>query len=435
MNGPVVARRGAVQESRDDFLAGARLAEQQHRRVGRRDLRRLRQHLAPLRRLADDAAVAGPRVELVGQRPDARFELRGPRGGFVGALGRFDLALARQHQRDAVGDAARDQHVAVLEGRRRLDEETRARRQTGRRGGPARAAPTEIPAAPTLVVRSVQGRQIVEDIVLPIGFVPQRRRHSVTSGSRGRNAGCWRRRRALAAVGQDTDEQPARRAAAPCCAIAEMRSKTSASSPVSISAASSSSSSSRLAVRARSSSLLPRLLGEPLVRQRERDVIGDAPGDQHIVLRVVAGRPRVEVQSRQTAGPRAGSGTNSIERMPAAIAGRLRVLRALARVVDSTKSQRLGQQAADRASRCRTARQAPRPWLACTRTRVPSSSISAIESASCGRTFWAIADTRSKTSRMSSTPVSVVQQAVEHLEVRRRAHGAPPRGGRLRPIR
>ena len=66
----VPARRGAVHKARGDFLPGPRFAEQQHRRIGRRHLRRLREHAAPRRRLADDASIAGARVELLGQRTD-----------------------------------------------------------------------------------------------------------------------------------------------------------------------------------------------------------------------------------------------------------------------------------------------------------------------------------------------------------------------------
>src|SRR6185295_10109133 len=95
----VAPRRRAMEKARDDFLARARLAEQQHGRLGRRDLRGLRQHLVPRRRLADDAAVAGPFVELVAERADARLEPRCARRRFVRALGRFDLTLARQAQR------------------------------------------------------------------------------------------------------------------------------------------------------------------------------------------------------------------------------------------------------------------------------------------------------------------------------------------------
>ena len=76
MNGPA-ARRRAMQEARDHFLARSRFAEQQHGRLGRRDLGRLRQHLAPLLRLADHATVAGARIELVGQQPDPALELGG----------------------------------------------------------------------------------------------------------------------------------------------------------------------------------------------------------------------------------------------------------------------------------------------------------------------------------------------------------------------
>jgi hypothetical protein len=73
---PGLAWCALVNEPRDHFFAGARLAGQQHGRVGRRDLRCPLQHLAPLARLAGDVAV---RVQLhgLGQHLDARFELFG----------------------------------------------------------------------------------------------------------------------------------------------------------------------------------------------------------------------------------------------------------------------------------------------------------------------------------------------------------------------
>ena len=50
-----------MDEPRDDFLAGARLAGNEHGGVGRGDLRRLAQHPAPFDRLADDAQVGARR--------------------------------------------------------------------------------------------------------------------------------------------------------------------------------------------------------------------------------------------------------------------------------------------------------------------------------------------------------------------------------------
>ena len=80
--GTSAPRRGTVDEPRDDFFARARLAEQQHRRVGGGHLRRLLEDLRPRRRLADHPPIPGHGVQFVGERLHARFEPRG-------ALGRF----------------------------------------------------------------------------------------------------------------------------------------------------------------------------------------------------------------------------------------------------------------------------------------------------------------------------------------------------------
>src|SRR5262245_8422962 len=108
-----------MQETGDDFLAGARLAEQQHCRIGGGYLTGEREDLSPARRLADDAMKAVAGVELVGQRLHARLETRCPLGGFVGALDSIEAALARQAQRDAVRHTARARHIVYREGARR----------------------------------------------------------------------------------------------------------------------------------------------------------------------------------------------------------------------------------------------------------------------------------------------------------------------------
>src|SRR5262249_52756487 len=54
----VGARRGAMQETRDDFFTGSRVAEEQDGRVGRRDLHRLRERMLPRCGLAHNALVA-----------------------------------------------------------------------------------------------------------------------------------------------------------------------------------------------------------------------------------------------------------------------------------------------------------------------------------------------------------------------------------------
>ena len=50
-----------MDEPRDDFLAGARFAGNEHGGIGRGDLRRVAQHPAPFDRLADDAQVGARR--------------------------------------------------------------------------------------------------------------------------------------------------------------------------------------------------------------------------------------------------------------------------------------------------------------------------------------------------------------------------------------
>ena len=62
-----------MDEPRHDFLAGARLAGDEHGRVRRGDLRRLAQHLAPFGGLADDLQVRG-RPETVDASLDARVD-------------------------------------------------------------------------------------------------------------------------------------------------------------------------------------------------------------------------------------------------------------------------------------------------------------------------------------------------------------------------
>jgi hypothetical protein len=89
--------------------------QQQYGRIGRCDLSGLLEDLPPLWGFANHATVAGARVELVGQRPDAGLQLRRTLGGIVGAPRRFVLAIARQRNGDAIGDAPRDENVGLRE--------------------------------------------------------------------------------------------------------------------------------------------------------------------------------------------------------------------------------------------------------------------------------------------------------------------------------
>ena len=70
---PGPARGRCMDEPRHDFLAGARLAGNQHGGVRRGDLRRLAQHLAPFSGLADDLQVRG-RLQTVDASLHARVD-------------------------------------------------------------------------------------------------------------------------------------------------------------------------------------------------------------------------------------------------------------------------------------------------------------------------------------------------------------------------
>ena len=67
---PVPARRRGMDEPRDDFLAGARFAGNEHGGIRRGDLRRVAQHPAPFDRLADDAQVGARRRMVETSRHD-----------------------------------------------------------------------------------------------------------------------------------------------------------------------------------------------------------------------------------------------------------------------------------------------------------------------------------------------------------------------------
>ena len=66
---PVPARRRGMDEPRDDFLAGARFAGNEHGGIRRGDLRGVAQHPAPFNRLADDPQVGARRRMVESSRP------------------------------------------------------------------------------------------------------------------------------------------------------------------------------------------------------------------------------------------------------------------------------------------------------------------------------------------------------------------------------
>ena len=84
-----------MNEPRDYFLAGSRLAEQQHSRFRGRNLRRLLEHLRPRVRLSDDPAVTSHRVELGGERLHSTLELSRPLLGLLRQRGGFCAQFSR----------------------------------------------------------------------------------------------------------------------------------------------------------------------------------------------------------------------------------------------------------------------------------------------------------------------------------------------------
>ena len=99
----------------DDLLAGARLPRQQHRRLGLRDTRGLRQNVAPLLRVADDAALAAARFELPRERGDLRLEPCGRLARLGVASRGVGQPLVRQRERQMVRHAAREVEVVFAE--------------------------------------------------------------------------------------------------------------------------------------------------------------------------------------------------------------------------------------------------------------------------------------------------------------------------------
>ena len=101
------ASRGcAMDESGDDFLAGAGLTGHEHGRVRLRDLGRLLQHLVPFRGFAHDADLS-LRFELLREHLHPRFEPLGACLRLGGLSFRFDELLVRDRQRDVICDPAR----------------------------------------------------------------------------------------------------------------------------------------------------------------------------------------------------------------------------------------------------------------------------------------------------------------------------------------
>ena len=179
---PVAAARRVVDEPRHDFLAGARLAGQQHRGFGLRDARGLRQHVLPLLRVADDAPLAAARLELAGERGDLRLEPRRRLARLGIAARRLGQPLVRQRQRQVVGHAPREVDVVVAE---RV-----GLRATGRRASRRRRLPSGIgtrsadrtPKRREHAAAHAVGRDLGVDVVDDVGVAMEQR--PVVAGQR-----------------------------------------------------------------------------------------------------------------------------------------------------------------------------------------------------------------------------------------------------------
>ena len=119
---PAAAGRCPMDVPGDDFLSRAGFTGDQNRRVRLRDLGGLLQHIAPLRRLADDADLR-LRFELLGEHLHARLELLGACLDLRGVSLRLDELLVRDRQRDVIGDPACDRQIADRERSRPLRPE------------------------------------------------------------------------------------------------------------------------------------------------------------------------------------------------------------------------------------------------------------------------------------------------------------------------
>ena len=112
--------RHAMDEPRDDFLAGAGLAGHQHGRIGRGDLRRLAQHLAPFGRLSDDPQAGRPPSD--GRRLAVRPTSTRCARASVDVMGDRPTAPTGC-ETEVVCNPSRDWHVRAVERQRSLRPE------------------------------------------------------------------------------------------------------------------------------------------------------------------------------------------------------------------------------------------------------------------------------------------------------------------------
>src|SRR5882672_2472846 len=105
-----------MNETRHDFLAGARLPLHQRRRLRGGYLCGLLENGHPFRRASDRAAEPRAEVELRCERLHAHFEVLGAGTCLrTAALGIRELLMG-ERQADAGGDVPRDRHIPEAEG-------------------------------------------------------------------------------------------------------------------------------------------------------------------------------------------------------------------------------------------------------------------------------------------------------------------------------
>src|SRR5262245_27307971 len=100
-----------MNEPRHDFLAGARLAAQQHGCFSGCHLCGLRERLPPRALVADLAAESRSRVHPPGERANVILESRRALRGFIRALARLQAFLAHETDRETRGYPAADDDI------------------------------------------------------------------------------------------------------------------------------------------------------------------------------------------------------------------------------------------------------------------------------------------------------------------------------------
>ena len=166
--GAARAGRAAVHEAGHDLLAGPRFPGEQHRRLGRRHLRGLGEDRLPLFRVADHAAVAPGRLQLVPERVHTLLEPGRP----LARLGRLALLLGQtlvgQRKAHVIRHPAGDRDVllrVLARGARgedqRAETTVEAERNLEDRAGPVRAAPGVAPAAVVRLLLDVADQDVL----------------------------------------------------------------------------------------------------------------------------------------------------------------------------------------------------------------------------------------------------------------------------------